>query len=280
MTKNSTPQIISIIKRKLKKESSYEDFRKAWLPKEADYYRLPVWVINAQGIHDKDDIISIGLIDAALEEVYQEGARTGEWDRLRGEGISAIADSYGNAELYQVKDSDELFSPCPEATVRPMIADDIDELVARFQAASWPKPKKLFEKYLHEQKHGQRAVWVAQYQEMLVGYVTLLWRSDYPAFKEHQIPEVKDLNVLPEFRKKGIGSALLDEAEKEAKIKSKAVGLGVGLYRDYGSAQRLYVTRGYLPDGNGITYNYESVEPGSSVPIDDDAVLWFVKQLR
>ena len=36
------------------------------------------------------------------------------------------------------------------------------------------------------------------------------------------------------------------------------VGIGVGLYPDYGSAQRLYIKRGYLPDGHGATYNYES----------------------
>lgn len=52
-----------------------------------------------------------------------------------------------------------------------------------------------------------------------------------------------DLNVLPRFRKMGIGSLLLDIAEKEAATKSDVVGIGVGLYAGedggYGSAQRL-----------------------------------------
>ena len=42
----------------------------------------------------------------------------------------------------------------------------------------------------------------------------------------------------------GVGSMLLDIAEKEAAIKSDVVGIGVGLYAGhdggYGSAQRLY----------------------------------------
>ena len=69
-------------------------------------------------------------------------------------------------------------------------------------------------------------------------------------------------------------------AEAEAQKRGKYVGLGVGLYVDYGDAQKLYVKRGYVPDGCGMTYNYEPVKPGSTVWVDDDLVLWFVKKLN
>jgi len=36
---------------------------------------------------------------------------------------------------------------------------------------------------------------------------------------------------------------------------------------------------GYLPDGYGVTYNYQSVIPGDSAPLDDDLVLWFTKNI-
>jgi hypothetical protein len=76
---------------------------------------------------------------------------------------------------------------------------------------------------------------------------------------------------------------LLDIAEKEAATKSEVVGIGVGLYAGedggYGSAQRLYVKRGYIPDGKGVTYNYQHTIPGNSYPLDDDLVLWFTKKL-
>jgi hypothetical protein len=32
------------------------------------------------------------------------------------------------------------------------------------------------------------------------------------------------------------------------------VGLGVELCADYGPAQMLYIKKGYIPDGNGVTY--------------------------
>jgi hypothetical protein len=61
------------------------------------------------------------------------------------------------------------------------------------------------------------------------------------------------------------------------------IATGVGLYAGadcgYGPAQRLYIKRGYIPDGKGVTYNYEPTIPGNSHPLDDDLVLWFTKKL-
>ena len=37
------------------------------------------------------------------------------------------------------------------------------------------------------------------------------------------------------------------------------------MYADYGTAQRMYVKRGYIPDGRGIMYNNLPVVPGSLV---------------
>lgn len=92
---------------------------------------------------------------------------------------------------------------------------------------------------------------MANVHNQFAGYVTLKWQSQYPSFKAENIPEIMDLNVLPAFRKMGIGSLLLDRAEKEAATRSKVVGIGVGLYAGadggYGPAQRLYVKRGYIP---------------------------------
>ncbi|OAM00701.1 GNAT family N-acetyltransferase [Wolbachia endosymbiont of Dactylopius coccus] len=88
------------------------------------------------------------------------------------------------------------------------------------------------------------------------------------------------INVLPLMRNRGIGSTLLETAEKEAAGKSDIVGLGVGLYADYGAAQKLYIKRGYIPDSLGVTYKYEHVKPGARVDLDDDLVLWFMKNLK
>lgn len=53
----------------------------------------------------------------------------------------------------------------------------------------------------------------------------------------------------------------------------------MGLYPDYGPAQRLYVLRGYLPDGSGIAWNGMHVTPMQEVMVDDDLALYFTRDL-
>lgn len=44
-------------------------------------------------------------------------------------------------------------------------------------------------------------------------------------------------------------------------------------------AQKLYFDLGYSPNGTGITYKGEVSIPGQSYPLDDDLILWLVKDL-
>jgi GNAT superfamily N-acetyltransferase len=97
--------------------------------------------------------------------------------------------------------------------------------VSGFHQIGWDKSASLFEAYLKEQEAGERLVWVAHVQDEFAGYVTLKWQSEYPSFKAQNIPEIMDLNVLPSFRKMGVGSLLLDCAEKEALTKSQIIEL-------------------------------------------------------
>ena len=159
-----------------------------------------------------------------------------------------------------------------------MKREDVPALVSSFISEGWSKPTTLFYQYLDDQDQGKRICWTAFYQGQFSGYVTLAWYSLYPFFNEKKIPEIMDLNVLSPFRRKGIGSALLAEAERTGLLRSNCVGIGVGLSEDYGSAQRLYVKRGYRPDGKGITYNYQKVAHGSHILLDDDLILWLIKE--
>lgn len=171
-----------------------------------------------------------------------------------------------------------------DLSIRLLGSSDIVYLVEAFQKADWPKPTILFETYHQEQLNGDRLVWVAFVDKQIAGYVTLVWDSKYKPFFTDQTPEIMDLNVLPLFRKIGIGTKLLETAEKEAFTKHNQIGIGVGLYGGsdggYGTAQRLYIKRGYSPDGKGVTYNYQPVTPGKNYPVDDSLCLWFTKELK
>lgn len=155
----------------------------------------------------------------------------------------------------------------PAVAIRPLRASDAATIAAAFAAIGWSKPREQYVRYLAEQKAGERQVWVAEADARFAGYVTLVWRPDYTPFRDEGIPEIQDLNVLPAFRRRGIAAALLDAAEAAARERVAVVGLAVGLGADYGPAQRLYVQRGYVPDGRGIAWRGRTVEYGARVTV-------------
>ena len=163
--------------------------------------------------------------------------------------------------------------------IRPITEDDPERISAAFAAQGWDKPAALYHRYLQEQSDGARAVFVAEYEGNFAGYVTLVWLSDYPAFRQRNIPEIVDLNVLKMYQRRGIASALLEAAEKRAGERSLVVGLGVGLSSDYGPAQRLYVRRGYVPDGSGAWSRGKALQRGDQVRVDDDLELYLTRPL-
>ncbi|MBB5915473.1 GNAT superfamily N-acetyltransferase [Nocardia transvalensis] len=166
-----------------------------------------------------------------------------------------------------------------DVDLRPLDAGDPAEISAEFAGVGWVKPVEQFLGYLAEQQAGARVCVVAERRRRFAGYCTLVWASNYAPFRAGGIPEVVDLNVLPQHRELGIGNRLMEAVEDVARRRSHTVGLGVGLYADYGAAQRLYVRRGYLPDGRGVVYDNRPVEPGATIRVDDSATLMFTRDL-
>jgi GNAT superfamily N-acetyltransferase len=159
-------------------------------------------------------------------------------------------------------------------------ARDAEPMAAAFAAIGWNKPVSQYVRYLSEQEEGRRDVLVAFIRGVFAGYVTVVWQPDYAPFRAGNIPEISDLNVLPRFRRSGIATRLLDEAEGRIAGRSAIAGIGVGMTPDYGPAQRLYVLRGYVPDGRGLASHDRILQHGDQVQVDDDLVLRFTKDLR
>lgn len=162
--------------------------------------------------------------------------------------------------------------------IRNIREDDCQTISDAFQTQGWHKPVELYLQYVYEVRHGLRDVLIAEVVGEFAGYVTILWQSEYTPFKQHDIPEIVDLNVLIRFRNQGIAGSLLQEAENRISFVSPVAGIGVGLMHDYGNAQRLYVKRGYIPDGRGIWARGKQLNYGDTVILDDDVVLYFTKK--
>ncbi|MEU4194513.1 GNAT family N-acetyltransferase [Kribbella sp. NPDC026611] len=165
-----------------------------------------------------------------------------------------------------------------ELTIRKLREGDPELISGAMAAIGWNKPLEQYQRYLDQQRDGVRDVLVGTLGEEYVGYVTVRWVSPYEPFGG--IPEIQDFNVLPKYRRRGYGSALMDAAEALVAERSDVVGIGVGLYPDYGQAQRMYVRRGYIPDGRGLIYDGKQVPPLETVKNDDWATLMFTKTLK
>jgi len=168
--------------------------------------------------------------------------------------------------------------------VKPMIrlleSSDIAEIAEAFQQLGWNKPASQYERYLMEQSLGLRHVYVAFVEGRFAGYLTICWHSLYEPFRGESIPEIVDFNVLPKFRRQGIGTQLMDTAENAIAKVNPVAGIGVGLDPDYGAAQRLYILRGYIPDGRGLHYRDHHVKYGEQVTVDDELAIYLTKELE
>jgi len=143
----------------------------------------------------------------------------------------------------------------------------------------WSKPPGYFQSLIDAQETGRISAWVASADDAYVGHVKLVWPVD-PSETSSPVsgPEIQDLAVIPSRRRRGVAALLLDAAETAGFERSSIVRIGVGLHPGYGAAQRLYVRRGYMPDGRGVTYEERVVGEGETVRLDDDLVLHLFKR--
>ena len=165
-------------------------------------------------------------------------------------------------------------------SIKTIEKSDIPDITAAFANSEWRIAPSFFENYLAEHEKGERVVLLVYADGSFAGHVTIKWKSGYPPFANRNIPEINDLRVLKEFRRHGIATALVDEAEKRIFEHSPIVGIGVGMYADYGPAQRMYILRGYVPDGRGLYHGSTPVVPGQDVCVDDSLVLHFIKERK
>lgn len=164
-------------------------------------------------------------------------------------------------------------------SIRKMQESDIKDLSRGFTSQGWPSRGEILARYFLEQESGEREVLVAGIDGAVAGYITILPSAKHGPFAE-VYPELSDFNVFEPFRNQGVGNQLLEEAENRVKLFSDKVTLGVGLHSGYGPAQRLYIKRGYIPDGSGVWYRNQPLEMNDTIQNNDDLVLYLSKKFE
>ena len=80
------------------------------------------------------------------------------------------------------------------------------------------------------------------------------------------------------FHKHGIGNILVQVAEDISKKYSDTVYLSVGVNSNYGSAFRIYVKHGFIPDGSGLWQGDDHLENYTDIKYDDDVTIYMSKK--
>ena len=163
--------------------------------------------------------------------------------------------------------------------IRTMLPGDARVIYETFLSYGWHPSLETYENYYTAQEEKQRLVFVAEYEGRVAGYCTLVLRPEEGPWGGKGIPEIVDLAVFKEMQGRGIGNTLLDVAEAEAKKIADMVFLAVGLHSGYGAAQRIYVKRGYMPDGSGVWYQGTNLDQYAPCCNDDDLLLFMSKKL-
>ena len=164
-----------------------------------------------------------------------------------------------------------------ELIIRNMEEADARVFTDEEIAQGWHTDISKYLARLQDQSAGKCVSLTAVYQGQPAGYVSVY----ITGLSGKGLPEIVDFGVLEKYRRKGIGSKLMDVAEEIAGQYANTVWLGVGLHSGYGSAQRMYVKRGYIPDGTGVWYrNKPCAQYETEIANDDDLVLFLSKRIE
>lgn len=162
--------------------------------------------------------------------------------------------------------------------IRQMRETDAEVFAHEECAQGWHSSEDKFRMRLRDQAAGKCAPLVAELNGEPAGYLSVYFSAEHGPFRDQGIPELVDFAVLEKFRRRGVGSALMDAAEEIAFARSRVISIGVGLHAGYGSAQRMYVRRGYIPDGSGVWFEDAPAKPYAPCVNGDDLVLYFSRE--
>ena len=165
--------------------------------------------------------------------------------------------------------------------IRDMEKADAQVFYDEYTAQGWHPEVAYYLMRIREHAEGKCVALTAVYQGHPAGAVDVYLTANEGPFNGKSWPIIVDFGVLQKYQRKGVGSRLMDVAEQIAAQHADTVCLGVGLCREYGSAQRIYAKRGYIPDGSGVWYQDKPcVQYETVCTVDDDLVLYLLKRLR
>jgi GNAT superfamily N-acetyltransferase len=156
----------------------------------------------------------------------------------------------------------------------------LDQWLAANEASRGIVHTERLLRFWQEMIDGKRMIITAWNGDKFAGHITLQLQSEYPPFRKQNIPEIVDVWVQPESRRKKIAQQLLDIVIDAAKQQNaRAIGMGVGVTREYGAAHLMYSKNGFAPDGTGLWVQGAQAKENEKITLDPDAILMWIKTL-
>jgi hypothetical protein len=131
--RDKTPQVLSVLTRKLRPGKTFEDFQNAHLPLgkvekdtfgyNVDYFDHPTRVINAISITDPTIIISIGLTYGDVKSIATEAVEKINTEIERRNQIDMVAEKLGTTQLFLVASDNNFGGKDPKFIQRPLEND-------------------------------------------------------------------------------------------------------------------------------------------------------------
>lgn len=144
----------------------------------------------------------------------------------------------------------------------------LDDDVAPLVAEASPSWAAALPAWRESMAAGRSTLLVALTDTIAVGIAQLLHEA---------VPEVRNVGVLESHRGRGIGTALMAEAERLAAPAGR-LRLGVGL--DNPAARRLYERLGYRATGEVETTTYDYVDADGATRSATETDEWMERELR
>ena len=173
-----------------------------------------------------------------------------------------------------------IYNTSDKVLIRDFTEADAEIITREEIAQGWHQTAQKYLSRIKDRNEGLCVSLVAEYKGNAAGYINVYKQSHGGPAAMKGLPAIVDFGVLEKYRRRGIGSLLMDCAEQIAARYADTVWLGVGLHAGYGSAQRMYIKRGYIPDGSGVWYGDRPCEPYGECVNDDDLLIFMSKKLR
>ena len=122
-----------------------------------------------------------------------------------------------------------------QAVLEWVAPECVDAVVTEFGRVVYPGDLDEARRHFEDHAAGGGASVLARVDGALVGYLTIRWQSHNPRFRDAGIPLIHHLAVFAPYQRRGIATALMDEAEARIAERATHAGITVGLFDAYGA---------------------------------------------